>query len=130
MSLINLRIKKDKLSDEFGDDSLTYFNTKIILDPLHGQVLPQRAELVINVLVVGALLVPLGFQHAEGLHQHRLRAHLARIGCLGQSEVRLLNSHARSFDAGMFGILVQAHLTIIKGRWANSRSEGLATIET
>ena len=55
--------------------------------------------MVVNVLVVGLLVVPLGFEHLEGLHEHGLWTHLARIRRLSQTEVGLLHSHACSlFD--------------------------------
>ena len=74
----------------------TYFNTKIILNALDSQVLAQRPELVVNVLVVGLPVGPFRLKHFQGLHEHGLWAHFARVRGLGQSEVRLLNSHASS----------------------------------
>lgn len=94
--------------------SLINFNTKIILDALYGQILAQRPELVINVLVVCTLPSPLGLEHLEGLHENSFRAHLAWIGGLSQAEVRLLNSHACALNAGMLCILIQAHFTVIE----------------
>ena len=119
--------------------STTYFNTKIILDALDCKVLAQRAELVINVLVLNLLVVPLGLQHFQSLNQHRLGPHFARIRSLGQPEVRLFNSHTSALsqsaikqvikkllrskdtffsitylDTCMFRILFKSHLTFVK----------------
>ena len=63
MSLINLSKKQTvhiiKLLIIFSGKDTTYFYTKIILDTLNGQILAQRAKLVIYVLVVGLSVVPL-----------------------------------------------------------------------
>jgi len=95
--------------------SLINFNTKIVLDALHGQVLAKRAKLVINVLVVGNFLAPLRLEHPECLREYGFGAHLARVWRLCQPIVRLLHRHARSLNTSMLGILVQAHLAVVEG---------------
>lgn len=56
VGFINLKYGGNTLLAGVGH---TYFYTKIILNSLHGQVLAQRAELVVNVLVVRFFPVPL-----------------------------------------------------------------------
>ena len=128
---------------------VTYFYTKIILDALNGQVLAQGAELVIDVLVIGPLVVPFGLEHLERFHEHWLRSHLAWVGGLRQSEVRLFHCHAcalqkrrpnyfftqstkfvklyklllRTYlDAGMLGVLLETHLVLIESWLAGTTS--------
>ena len=71
-----------------------YLNTKVILDALDSQVLTKGAELVVDVLIVGPLLLPLADQHLQCLVQHWFGTHFARVWCRSQSEVRLLNDLA------------------------------------
>jgi len=102
--------------------SLINFYTKIILDALNGQVLAQGAELVIDVLVIGPLVVPFGLEHLERFHEHWFRSHLAWVGGLRQSEVRLFHCHACALDAGMLGVLLETHLVLIESWLAGTTS--------
>jgi len=93
--------------------SLINLNTKVILDALDSQVLAEGAELVVDVLIVGPLLLPLADQHVQCLVQHWFGTHLARVRCRSQSEVRLLNDLALSSDAHMLGELIESHVFIL-----------------
>lgn len=77
---------------------------------LDRHVLPQRAELVVDILVVCALARPFSYEHLKRLLQNWLRPYVAWVGSGGQSEVRLFHSHACALDRQMLGQLVQIHL--------------------
>ena len=42
-------------------------DTKIILDTLNGEILPETAELVVNILELGLCLLPFTLQHFQRL---------------------------------------------------------------
>ena len=74
----------------------TYLNTKVILDALDCEILTERTELVIDILIVSFLLGPLGHKHSQGFLEHGLWADFTWVRSRGQAEVRLLDSRASS----------------------------------
>jgi hypothetical protein len=88
---------------------LVNFNTKIVLDPLYGKILPETAELVVDVLKLGLFLLPLTFQHLERLLQHWLGPYIGGVGRTGQSVVDFFNYGAGAFNGEVFCHFVQVH---------------------
>jgi len=60
------------------------------LDALHSQVLPHRAELLVDVAVVGLFSLPLPTDQFERPLQHLLGAHVSWVNLRSDAEVRLL----------------------------------------
>lgn len=113
LSLTLVELVKISLLKSNSGVSLINLNTKVILDALDSQVLTKGAELVVDVLIVGPLLLPLADQHLQCLVQHWFGTHLARVWCRSQSEVRFLDDLALASDAHMLGELVESHVRIL-----------------
>lgn len=88
-----------------------HLHAKVVLDPLHGHVLSQRPELVVDVDVVRAFVLPLALQEFQGLLQHGLRTHLGGVWRTCESEIVLFHSGARASDSHVSSLLIQIHLS-------------------
>lgn len=91
---------------------LVDLDAEVILDSLHGQVLPQRPELVVNIFVVRSAFRVLRTQHLESLVQHRFGSHFGGVGSRCKAEVRLLDLSARASDGEVFSQFIQVHLRL------------------
>lgn len=79
--------------------SLINLDSKVVENPLDGQVLSHRSELVVNPSVLHFVVLPLAFQQFQSVFEHVLRSDVLRIGCFGQSEIVLLQLGALPLES-------------------------------
>lgn len=77
---------------------LIHFDTEVVLDPLHGQVLAKGAKLVIYVEVVGRFRLPLALQKLKSLLENGFRPYFRGVGRAGQTKVILFDRRAGALD--------------------------------
>ena len=73
-------------------------NSQGVLNTLHGHVLPDGPQLVVDVPVSGLLLSPLGHHQLQRLLENWLGTHVRRVWRRNESVVGLLESLAIAFD--------------------------------
>lgn len=78
---------------------LIHVDAEFILNVLHSEVLSERTELVVDVLVVSRLVAPFLFEHEESFLQNMFRTHITGIYGRRESEEGLFYLHAGALNS-------------------------------